>query len=323
MPLIGIQGYDADSTRAGELGGHCAELGLVHDRAGDPPVLVLPDDFHQALVGQRGQGCIDVGEQVRPDFQLGARCQLGAHRLDVVAGEAVPPGGVRGVGLLQERGAVGADRPVQASPEVGVGRALYVLGVVGGEVVRRGVQAFGEQLERAGAGQRRFAGLAAADVEVLVPADVHRECSLRLQTAPGAVVAEHGPNEFQADGDRHQRTVVEPGEASREQVGQTVAVDRWLQTEVDEASDLRLADGQLVDAGFLGEGGNGLQVGGFDRSVVAGRGLGAGVVAVLIAVGGVVLGDLVDVGQHVTACRKSKVPLHSRGVRGRGRPWRG
>ncbi|MFF2503128.1 hypothetical protein ACFVTY_07095 [Streptomyces sp. NPDC058067] len=51
---------------------------------------------------------------------------------------------------------------------------------------------------------------------------------------------------------------METGEAGREEVGQAVAVDRWLQTEVGEASDLRLADGQLVDAGFLGEGGDDL-----------------------------------------------------------------
>lgn len=202
-----------------------------------------------------------------------------------------------------------ADRPVQAVPEVGVGRALYVLWVIGGEVVRRCVHAFREESERAGAGQRRFARAAAADVEVLVPADVHGECSLRLQTAPGAVVAEHGPDEFQAGGHRYQGTVVEPGEAGWEDVGQAVAVDRWLQAEVGEAADLRLADSQLVDIGFFGEGSDGLQVCGFDRSLVTGRRLDASVVAVLIAVGRIVLGDLIDVWQHVTARRRLKALL--------------
>lgn len=87
--------------------------------------------------------------------QSGARGELCAHFLDVVAGEAVPAGGVRGKGLLQERGAVAADCPVQAGPEVGVGRALFVLWVIGGEVVRRCRQTFREEPERAGAGQRR------------------------------------------------------------------------------------------------------------------------------------------------------------------------
>ncbi|MEU6091932.1 hypothetical protein ABZ865_35235 [Streptomyces sp. NPDC047085] len=146
---------------------------------------------------------------------------------------------------------------------------------------------------------------------------MHGEDALGLQTAPGAVVAEHGPDEFQAGGDRYEGTVVEPGEAGWEEPGQAVAVDRWFQAEVGEAADLRLADGQLVHTGLFGEAGDGLQIGGFDRSVVTGRGLGTGVVAVLIAVGRVVLGDLVDVGQHVTAHRRPKPPLlRSGGVHG-------
>lgn len=196
---------------------------------------------------------------------------------------------------------MGADGPAETGPEVGVGGALNMCGVVGGEVVRRGVQALGEQAECSGAGQRGLAGPAAAEVEVLVPADVHRELSLRFQAAPGAVVPEHRSDEFHADTDRHRCPVVEPGGAGGEEAGQAVAVDRWFRAEVDTTAELRLADGQLVDTAVFGEGGDGLQVGGFDRSVVAGRVLGAGVVAVLVAVGGVVLGDLIDVGQHVTA----------------------
>lgn len=141
--------------------------------------------------------------------------------------------------------------------------------------------------------------------------------------APGAVVAEHDPDEFQADADRHQCAVLETGGAGGEEVGEAVAVDRWFQAEVGEAAELRLADDQLVDAGFLGEGDNGLLLGGFDRSVVAGRGLSSGVVAVLVAVGGVVLGDLVVVGQNVTARQESTARVHSGGVQERGRRWRG
>ncbi|MFV5997466.1 hypothetical protein ACNPQM_35035 [Streptomyces sp. NPDC056231] len=116
---------------------------------------------------------------------------------------------------------------------------------------------------------------------------------------------------------------MEPDEAGWEEVRQAVAVDRWFQAEVGEAADLRLADGQLVDTGLFGEGGDGLQVGGFDWSVVADGRLGPGVVVVLIAVGRVVLGDPLDVGQHVTARRRSKARVRSGGVQGRGRRWRG
>nr|WSW71012.1 hypothetical protein OG461_35205 [Streptomyces sp. NBC_00995] len=50
---------------------------------------------------------------------------------------------------------------------------------------------------------------------------------------------------------------MEPGGAGGEGAGQAVAVDRWFQSEVDEAAELRLADGQLFDAAVLGEGGDG------------------------------------------------------------------
>ncbi|MER7550354.1 hypothetical protein ABTX86_10265 [Streptomyces anulatus] len=193
---------------------------------------------------------------------------------------------------------MGNDGPVQAGPEVGVGRPLHVRGVVGGEGVGRGVDAFREQAERAGAGECGFAGQIAADVEVLVPADVYGERIPCLQAAPGAVVAEHGPDEFQPDGDRHRSAVVEPGRTGREQVGQAVAVDRRLQAEAGEVSDLWLADLHLVSACVLGEGGDCRQVGILDRPVVTGRVLGTGVATALVTVGGVVLGDPVDERRH-------------------------
>ncbi|MFF9247952.1 hypothetical protein [Streptomyces globisporus] len=91
---------------------------------------------------------------------------------------------------------------------------------------------------------------------------------------------------------------MEPGLAGREQVGQAVAVDRWLQTEVDEASDLRLADLQLVDARSLREGGDCREVSLLDRPVVTDRVLGTGVVTALVTVVWVVLGDPVDKLRH-------------------------
>ncbi|MFL1906095.1 hypothetical protein ACJWDR_44520 [Streptomyces tauricus] len=91
---------------------------------------------------------------------------------------------------------------------------------------------------------------------------------------------------------------MEPGWASREQVGQAVAVDRRLQAEVDEASDLWLTDLQLVSACRLREGGDCRQISLLDRPVVTHRVLDTGVVTVLISVGGVVLGDPVDKRRH-------------------------
>nr|WP_234349749.1 MULTISPECIES: hypothetical protein [unclassified Streptomyces] len=91
---------------------------------------------------------------------------------------------------------------------------------------------------------------------------------------------------------------MEPGQAGREQVGQAVAVHRWLQAEVGEASDLWLADLQLVNACRLREGGDCRQVSPLDRLVVTDRVLGAGVVTALVTVGGVVLGDPVDERRH-------------------------
>jgi hypothetical protein len=87
--------------------------------------------------------------------------------------------------------------------------------------------------------------------------------------------------------------------AVREESVPAVVVRRRFGTEVDEAADLRLADGQPVDTRLLGERPDGLQVGGLDGSAVAGHGLGTRVVAVPVTVGRVVRGDLVDVGQHV------------------------
>ncbi|MFF3784496.1 hypothetical protein [Streptomyces sp. NPDC001933] len=84
---------------------------------------------------------------------------------------------------------------------------------------------------------------------------MHRECPVDLQAAPCSVVAEHGPDEFQADLDRHGAPFVESGEVVREEARRSVATDRRLQAEIGEPTDLRLTDGQLVDARVFGEGG--------------------------------------------------------------------
>lgn len=83
------------------------------------------------------------------------------------------------------------------------------------------------------------------------------------------------------------------------------------QPEVREArGDLGLADGEVSDSGLLGEGSDRLNVGGLDRAVVADRFLRTGVDTSLVAVGGIVLGDPVVMGQHVTrraarVCRRT------------------
>src|SRR3979490_3084950 len=86
------------------------------------------------------------------------------------------------------------------------------------------------------------------------------ESALHFQAAPGAVVAQHRPDQLQADGNRHLRSVVETGEIGREEPGQTVALHRGPQAEVGQADDLRLTYGQAINAGVLGEGGHRLQV---------------------------------------------------------------
>ncbi|MGW7061144.1 hypothetical protein ACWGHM_21805 [Streptomyces sp. NPDC054904] len=204
------------------------------------------------------------------------------------------------VPLLQYRSLPHGDGPAQAGPEVVVGGPLRA-GLVEVRVVGRGFQPLREEAEGPGAGRGALAGLVSADVDVLVPPDVHGEPVLHFQPAPGTVGAEHAPDQLQADGDGHPRTVVVPAEVGWEEPGKAVSVDRRLQAEagVDVGGDLRLSDDQMVDAGVLGEGGDRLQIRGLDRSVVAGRVLGADVAAVLVTICGVVLGDPLDERRHV------------------------
>ena len=84
------------------------------------------------------------------------------------------------------------------------------------------------------------AGPIGTDVDILVPPDVHSEHVRDLQTAPGAVVAKHRSNQFQADGHRNLRAVMETGEIGREELREAVSLDGRLQTEMDEPRDLPL-----------------------------------------------------------------------------------
>ncbi|MDX2622948.1 hypothetical protein PV356_26080 [Streptomyces sp. WI03-5b] len=65
-----------------------------------------------------------------------------------------------------------------------------------------------------------------------------------------------------------------------------------------EGRNAWLAYGEAVDSGIRCEGRDRLKVGRFVLASVARDLLSTGVVTVFVAVGGVVLGDLVDVGEH-------------------------
>lgn len=186
---------------------------------------------------------------------------------------------------------------MQTGPELVVAGPLSVI-AIGFHVVRRRVHAFREQAERTSPGQSVLARLAAADVEVLVPSHVHPEGIPRLQPTPGSAVTEHDPNQFQRDVERHLRSVVEARRAGREESVQPRSLQRLLDTEVHGGRDLWLANGQVIDSGTHREGLDRLQVRRLDLVVIAERVFGADVVAVFITVGGVVLGDAIDVGEH-------------------------
>lgn len=91
---------------------------------------------------------------------------------------------------------------------------------------------------------------------------------------------------------------MEIGLARREDLVQSGAVHRRFDTEVCERGNLRFAYGQVNNAGVHGEGGDRLEIGGFDVTVVADGILRTGVAAMTVAVSGVVLGDAVHEGQH-------------------------
>lgn len=80
---------------------------------------------------------------------------------------------------------------------------------------------------------RPFTRHRAAHVNVLNEADVNEEPILDLQTAEGAVVAQHRSHQTQPHLDRHQCAIMEAGQIRREQSRQAVTIYRRLKTEVD------------------------------------------------------------------------------------------
>ncbi|MGW3635651.1 hypothetical protein ACWD7F_36985 [Streptomyces sp. NPDC005122] len=124
-----------------------------------------------------------------------------------------------------------------------------------------------------------------------------RESAFHFQAAPGAVVAQHGSHQLQPDIERYLCPVVKTGWASREESVHPKAVHRRLDAEVREGRDLRFPYDQVIDGGVPGEGRDHLKIGRLNLAVVAEDVLGSGVVAAFVTVGGVVLGDAVDVGE--------------------------
>ncbi|MEV4333597.1 hypothetical protein AB0K02_24170 [Streptomyces sp. NPDC049597] len=93
---------------------------------------------------------------------------------------------------------------------------------------------------------------------------------------------------------------MEVGKTARKQPVEPEAVQRPLEAELREQRNLWLADGQSDDARVRGERLDRLKIARLDLAVIADGVLGAGVVPVIVTVGGVVLGDAVDVGElHV------------------------
>ncbi|MFJ5264212.1 hypothetical protein ACIQAC_27490 [Streptomyces sp. NPDC088387] len=90
---------------------------------------------------------------------------------------------------------------------------------------------------------------------------------------------------------------MEVGKTAGKEPVEIEAVQRSLNAEVSKRRDLRLADRQMVDAGVRGERLDRLKIGRLDLAVIADAVLGAGVVPVIVTVGGVVLADAIDLGE--------------------------
>ncbi|MEU1226208.1 hypothetical protein [Streptomyces sp. NPDC005828] len=90
---------------------------------------------------------------------------------------------------------------------------------------------------------------------------------------------------------------MEAGKTARKESAETEAVPRRLDAETDERRNLRLTDGQTVDAGIRGERLNRPKVGRLYFAVIAGDVFHARVVPVTVAVCGGVLTDAKDVGE--------------------------
>jgi hypothetical protein len=170
-------------------------------------------------------------------------------------------------------------------PERRVRRARLVRPVAI-RVVGRAIQRLGEQTARGGQRDRTSARLRASDAHVLVVADMDEEPVLGFESAPRAVVTQHGAHQFTPDVQGDPCAVVVGGEVGREQPVQHVAVDGRLDSEVDDSADREVAHGQLGHAGVLGERRHGGEVGGLHWTVVAGHALGPAVRPLVVAIGG-------------------------------------
>jgi hypothetical protein len=99
--------------------------------------------------------------------------------------------------------------------------------------------------------------------------------------------------------ERHYCAVVEAGQPVRKELVKPEVVQARLGAKGREGRDPRFPYAQAIDADVRGERLDRLQVGRLDHAVIAEGVLQAGVVAEFITVGRVVLGDAVDVAQHI------------------------
>lgn len=81
--FVGVEGQGASRSRVGHQGSELLVPGLIDGHVSDRSVLRLPDELDVPFGRQCGQDCADVGLQVGPDGQQGARAETGAHCVEV------------------------------------------------------------------------------------------------------------------------------------------------------------------------------------------------------------------------------------------------
>ncbi|MFE1464673.1 hypothetical protein ACFW6M_26675 [Streptomyces nigra] len=97
------------------------------------------------------------------------------------------------------------------------------------------------------------------------------------------MAAEHDPDQFQSDRKGNLGPVVVAGEVGWKEPIEAMSRSGRFHAEVDEPSDSGIADLQPIDVRGLREGGDGGEVRGLNRPMIADRLLGTGVVAVFMA----------------------------------------
>ncbi len=132
-------------------------------------------------------------------------------------------------------------------------------------------------------------------MEELVRAHVYLRDVVRVQAAPSATVPQHYSHQPQSGGELYLSSAMR---AVQEKRAEPVVVLSLSGSEMHEGRNAWLAYGEAVDSGIRCEGGDRLKVGRFVLAAVARDLLSTDVLTVFVAVGGVVLGDLVDVGEH-------------------------